>query len=318
MFLFSGIQHKVVSITDPCGPSGTDSDLDLLVVSEETKGGGLIVDAKREENNLHTLDVFQIDLVGEEATDLSQDLNAEGKISSSASRVRTLGTLIKEPNFPKQPGRSYIIGMAGGIASGKSAVVKRLEKLGAVTINCDKLGHETYLPGRTAYNKIVENFGKEVLTEDGFIDRKKLGPIVFNDKSKLELLNCIVWPEIRKLRNEIIENIENEQGGSQQVIIFEGAILFEAGWDRDANEVWCCLTPTLEAIKRIQDRDGLPEQAALKRLNSQMTNKERVSKSHVVISTQWETEFTQKQVEKAWELLQQRLELSKETHVSNL
>ena len=126
MFLFSGIQHKVVSITDPCGPSGTDSDLDLLVVSEETKGGGLIVNAKREENNLHTLDVFQIDLVGEEATDLSQDLNAEGKISSSASRVRTLGTLIKEPNFPKQPGRSYIIGMAGGIASGKSAVVKRL------------------------------------------------------------------------------------------------------------------------------------------------------------------------------------------------
>ena len=94
--------------------------------------------------------------------------------------------------------------------------------------------------------------------------------------------------------------------------------MFEAGWDRDANEVWCCLTPTLEAIKRIQDRDGLPEQAALKRLNSQMTNKERVSKSHVVISTQWETEFTQKQVEKAWELLQQRLELSKETHVSNL
>jgi len=302
-----GLNHKVVSITDPCGPSGTDDDLQLLVVSQETHKGGDVVNKKRCENNLLPLEVFIIDLIeeDEDITDLSSSLNSEGKLSSSAERVRSLGVLRKTPNGIKEDNKCYIIGMTGGIASGKSSVVKRLEKLGAYTINCDKLGHEAYLPGQIAYNKIIENFGVDVLADDKTIDRKKLGPLVFGDRKKLELLNNIVWPEIKRMRNEIIEKVE--ESGSHDIIVFEGAILFEAGWEQDAHEVWCCVIAQDEAIGRIQSRDGLSNEHALKRITSQMSNQDRVNRSHVVFCTQWEHSYTQKQVEKAWNLLHKRI-----------
>ena len=213
---------------------------------------------------------------------------------------------MKEPNFPKQ-GNCYIIGIAGGIASGKSSVVKRLEKLGAYTIDCDKLGHETYLPGQTAYNKIVEHFGKDILNDDGTVDRRKLGPIVFGNKEELNTLNSIVWPEIRKAMLNIISKVREE--GTHDVIVYEGAIIFESGWDKDANEVWCCVVPENEAVARIQERNGLSEEQARMRVASQMSNGERVGRSHVVLSTLWEPEFTQCQVEKAWKLLKERISM---------
>ena len=91
------------------------------------------------------------------------------------------------------------------------------------------------------------------------------------------------------------------------MIVYEAAIIFEAGMDKEANEVWTCVVPPSEAITRIQQRNGLTEEAARSRVNSQMGNDERVERSHVVLSTLWEPEFTQKQVEKAWNLLMKRI-----------
>jgi len=312
--LFLGIKHKVVSIIDPCGPSGTDDDLQLLLVSEETIRGGPIVNQKRTENGLNTLDIMKINVVGESPTDLSENLNSERKLSSSAGRVRKLGTLLKPPNKPRQTGSSYVIGVAGGIASGKSSIVKRLKNLGAYTVDCDILGHNAYNPGQPAYNKVLEEFGRDILMDDKTIDRRKLGPIVFSDKSKLELLNSIVWPEIHRMKQDIIEQVSKE--GKHDVVVFEGAVLFEAGWDKEANEVWSCIIPKKEAVKRIIERNGLTEEAAMKRIDSQMCNEERVQKSHVVLSTLWERNFTQKQCEKAWEQLMERLNLPLKTQCS--
>lgn len=305
LLFFLGIEHKVVPITDPCGPSGTDDDLQLLLVSEETLKGGPIVNNTRSENGLPALDVMKINLVEDSPSDLSESLNAEGKISSSAGRVRELGTLLRKPNKLLQKGKCYVIGITGGIASGKSSVVKRLAKMGAFTVDCDLLGHEAYIPGQPAYNRVVKEFGTKILKEDGTINRLKLGPIVFGDKQKLELLNSIVWPEIHRMKTEIIDKVSKE--GKHRIVVFEGAVLFEAGWEKEANEVWCCVIPRDEAVKRIVNRNGLTEEAALKRISSQMSNDERVSKSNVVLSTFWEPDFTEKQCQKAWQLLEDRL-----------
>ena len=245
----------MVPITDPCGPSGTDDDLQLLLVSEETIKGGPVVNQTRQQNGLPQLHVMNIDLVGESSTDLSESLNAEGKVSSSAARVRELGQLLREPNQPFEDGKCYVIGVTGGIASGKSSIVKRFEQMGAYTVDCDLLGHKAYNPGEVAYERVVEEFGSDILNEDGTINRRKLGPIVFADKRKLELLNSIVWPEIHRMKQDIIDQVSRE--GKHKIVVFEGAVLFEAGWDKEANEVWCCVIPKHEAVKRIMDRNKL-------------------------------------------------------------
>jgi len=299
-----GLKHKVVALTDICGPSGTDDDLQLLVASEETKKGGNIVNKTRTLNGLQTLDIELINMVEDNPNDLSDGLNKEGKVSSSAYRVRLLGSLRKEPNFPKQDD-CYIIGITGGIASGKSSIVKRLQDLGAYTIDCDKLGHEAYLPGHEAYKRIIEHFGESILNEDNTIDRKKLGPLVFGDKKELEMLNSIVWPEILQMMEDIIKKIKED--GTHNVIVYEAAIIFESGWDKRANEVWSCVVPKEEAVKRIQNRNGLSAEQAESRIAAQMENKERVQRSHVILSTLWEPKFTQCQVEKSWQLLQKRI-----------
>lgn len=300
-----GLKYKVVPLYDTCGPSGPDDDIQLLVVSEETINGGPVVNETRKQNGLQQLDVLSIDIIADDCRDVSDSVNAEDKLSSSRQRIRELGVLRKESTRAKEPGKCYVIGMTGGIASGKSSVVKRFEKLGAYTIDCDKLGHSAYLPGRTAFKLIVEEFGAEILSTEGTVDRKKLGPIVFNNKDKMKRLNEIVWPEIRQIRKEIIEKVESD--GKHDVIMFEGAVLFESGWDKDANEVWCCVIPVEEAVQRLKDRNGLSEEQAMSRIATQMTNQERVDRSHVVLSTLWEPEFTQTQVEKAWRLLNERI-----------
>lgn len=300
-----GLKYKVVPLYDTCGPSGTDDDIQLLVVSEETINGGPVVNETRKQNGLQQLDVLSIDIIADDCRDVSDSVNAEDKLSSSRQRIRELGVLRKESTRAKEPGKCYVIGMTGGIASGKSSVVKRFEKLGAYTIDCDKLGHSAYLPGRTAFKLIVEEFGEEILSTEGTVDRKKLGPIVFNNKDKMRRLNQIVWPEIRQIRKEIIEKVESD--GKHDVIMFEGAVLFESGWDKDTNEVWCCVIPVEEAVQRLKDRNGLSEEQAMSRIATQMTNQERVDRSHVVFSTLWEPEFTQTQVEKAWRLLNERI-----------
>lgn len=108
----------------------------------------------------------------------------EAKVSSSSNRIRMLGNKLKPTprswNWQEGP---YVIGLTGGIASGKSSVAKRLAHLGAVTIDCDILGHKAYEVGTTCYRKVVEEFGPHIVRdEDDSIDRRKLGSIVFNSR----------------------------------------------------------------------------------------------------------------------------------------
>ncbi|OPL20871.1 bifunctional synthase coenzyme a, partial [Mytilus galloprovincialis] len=145
-------------------------------------------------------------------------------------------------NIPSSP---YVIGLTGGIASGKSALCGRLEKLGAGIVDCDKLGHEVYLKGAPCYSTLVEQFGNEIVGENGEIQRRVLGSIVFSNPEKLQLLNKIVWPEIGKLaENKIKKHAEN----GKEIVVLEAALLLDAGWNNLVHEVWTSVVPPGEVI----------------------------------------------------------------------
>uniref|UniRef100_A0A8C3HT60 Bifunctional coenzyme A synthase n=2 Tax=Chrysemys picta bellii TaxID=8478 RepID=A0A8C3HT60_CHRPI len=295
------LRYDIVPLVDPYGPSITDPDLECIVVSEETRKGGVAVNKKRLENGLSELALHEILLV----KDLRHGENEEEKISSSSIRQRLLGTLLQPPQKgPAQPSRPYVIGLTGGTGSGKSSIARHLERLGAFLIDVDKLGHEAYAPGGPAYEQVAEEFGEDILNEDGTINRKILGAKVFGNQERLKCLTDIVWPVIAKMTKRQL-NEAADQG--KVVCVLDVAVLLEAGWTDMVHEVWMASVPEKEALRRIVARDGLSEEAARNRLQSQLSNAQRVKQSHVVLCTLWEPEATQKQVEKAWALLQQRI-----------
>ncbi|XP_033762317.1 bifunctional coenzyme A synthase-like [Pecten maximus] len=294
------ISSNVVPIYDAFGPTITNNDLQCIILSQETRKGGQMVNDERQKKGFPLMEEFVIELV----EDQHHSEYEENKISSSSFRKRLLGTVINTPQ--KKEGLMsvpFVIGLTGGIASGKSAVCKRLEGLGAVSIDCDKLGHQVYKNGLPCYDRLVEEFGSSIVGEDKEINRPALGRIVFSDPEKLKMLNSIVWPAISKLAEEKIQQFRLD---GRQVVVLEAALLLDAGWDSLVHEVWTLIIPRQEAIKRMVERNKFSEEEACKRLDSQMTNQERVNRSHVVLCTQWEYEYTQKQVEKAWSLLSDR------------
>lgn len=302
-----GLEHNVIPLLDSVGPAGTDPEYQCLVVSKETEKGGFMVNDVREKKGLNPLDVHVIDIVVEKDGELVHGKHHEidEKMSSTLERQKLLGTLLR-PGVRKERGQGqpYVIGLTGGIASGKSAVCKRLKGLGAAIISCDQLGHQAYTPGKKAYKEIIENFGSGVLTEEQTINRRALGSIVFADRTKLALLNGIVWPEIiTQAQAEILRY--GDEGF--KVCVLDAAVLLEAGWDTATDEVWVTFVPENEALSRILSRDGITQEQAANRIKSQITNEERVMKANVAICTLWEPEYTQHQVERAWKQLLERI-----------
>jgi dephospho-CoA kinase len=198
----------------------------------------------------------------------------------------------------------YAIGLTGGIASGKSTVVQMLEQKGAALLSADAVGHEVYEPGRPAWHEIVDAFGRQVVAEDGTIDRKKLGAVVFSDPRQLQKLNAITHPRIKEMMRE---KLNEERGRGTQVVVLEAALLFDAGWDDLTDEVWVTVAPPEVAAGRTAERSALSVEEALSRIRAQMSNEERIARSQVVIDTDCPLEVTRRQVDKEWERLMERL-----------
>src|SRR3990170_4122158 len=102
----------------------------------------------------------------------------------------------------------YVVGLTGGIGSGKSAVAEMLMEKGAVVLSADQVGHEVYRPGGPAWKEIVDAFGGEVVAADGTIDRKRLGAIVFADPETLKRLNAITHPRMKELMREKLAELK--------------------------------------------------------------------------------------------------------------
>ncbi|KAK7598241.1 hypothetical protein V9T40_006476 [Parthenolecanium corni] len=292
------LDYDIIQLTDIYGPTKTDPSCELLVISEDTRRGAEKINEYRESVGLNKLLIHSIDLI--EAPKESND--EEDKISSSNIRRRMLGTLLRPPQpRPNLPTRPYIIGLTGGIASGKSSISEHLQSFGCGYINCDILAHKAYEAGSAGHKFIKETFGFGVLNEDGSVNRKELAAVVFSDNEQLNKLNMGLWPLTLEAVKKEISAINNE------VVVIEAALLIQANWVEECHEIWSCIIPPDEAVKRLRTRNKLSVEEAQLRLNSQPKNQEYVTHSNVVFCTLWQPTYTRKQVEKAWKLLQERL-----------
>lgn len=296
---------NIVPISDPFGPAIVDETINAIVVSEETIPGGKKINEIRKSKGLIELDMLHIDLI--QASNKEVNLE-ENKISSSTSRLRKLGTLICEPNMSLHnsiPFPPYLIGLTGGIASGKSGIANELAKLGAGIIDSDKLAHSSYEKGSETYKQIIAEFGSDIIDgESQQINRRKLGEKVFSNPQAKSKLETIVWPATRKLVENEIRRLNVQE--KKNVIVIEAAQLIEAKWSERIHQIWVTFVPEGEAIKRMIERNGLTADEAKKRVTAQMSNKERLTHANVIFCTLWDRTFTHQQVLKAWDMLHKK------------
>lgn len=188
-----------------------------------------------------------------------------------------------------------ILGLTGGIASGKTTVAQLLIELGAQLIEADDIGRQVVEPGTVGLGRVVEAFGPEVLAGDGTLKRKVLGSIVFGDKEKLALLNSILHP----LMEDEMEKQSKELSARGHVVL-SAAILFEAGWERLVEKVIVTSVDEKTQVARLMDRDGLTREEAQRRIDSQLPQEQIIKRADYVIDTSLPFADVKKQVEKIW------------------
>ncbi len=200
----------------------------------------------------------------------------------------------------------YVIGLTGGIGSGKSTVAAMLAQKGAVVLNADQLGWEVYQPGGPAYEPLIKAFGQEIIAADGSVDRKKLGALVFADPEARQRLNAITHPHIMESLRQRLGELAAK---GTQVAVIEAALLLEAGWDALADEIWVTVAPPEVVVERLSRDKGLSRQEALARIGAQLSNEERTRRARVVIDTDCPLAQTRRIVEREWRALQARCQL---------
>jgi len=200
----------------------------------------------------------------------------------------------------KQP---CVIGLTGGIASGKSTVCELLGLYGARVVNADKLGHQCYKPGSACLRQVLAAFGDHLLLEDGTLNRTALGQIVFGDKEQLQRLNEIVWPHIGKL---LQDDIDAHKSNNDSVLVVEAAVMMEAQWTDGYDEIWVTYVSPETARARLVIRNNISASDADSRIASQLSNEQRLLKADVKICNDGSSAELTAQVEAAWSALQSR------------
>ncbi len=209
-----------------------------------------------------------------------------------------------------------VIGITGGIGSGKSTASQILGELGAEVIDADQVGHKIYLPDTPGWREIVEAYGDDVLAPDRTIDRSKIGPIVFADpkadRSKigpivfadpkaLETLNKITHGKIFSFIQGQIDYIRQKQ--LTNIVVVEAAILLEAGWQSLVKRLWVVAASIEVVIDRLQTYKNFTEEQARARIAAQLSNEERIAQADKVIWNNHGLAELRQAVEEAWQSL---------------
>ncbi len=193
-----------------------------------------------------------------------------------------------------------VIGLTGGIGTGKSTVSRFLAELGAIIIDADKVGHEAFRPDTQAWHEVVAAFGREVLTPTGEIDRKKLGEMVFSNPESLSRLNRIMHPRMYDMMKARIE--EYRRQGADMVVL-EAAVLIEANWTSLVDEVWVTVAPENVVLKRLKEQRGLVNNQTLARIRSQLSSEDRIKHADVVINNDSGPDQLKTKVKELWKKL---------------
>ncbi|RST76347.1 dephospho-CoA kinase [Siminovitchia acidinfaciens] len=189
---------------------------------------------------------------------------------------------------------AFIVGLTGGIASGKSTVSKLLEKRGFTIVDADIAARKVVEPGESAYSEIVEAFGKEILLKDGTLDRDKLGSIVFQNEEERQKLNGIVHPAVRKKMKEWQE--EAIKAGKQTVVL-DIPLLYESKLTHLVEKVIVVYVNEETQLKRLMERNEFTEDEAKSRISSQMPLREKLELADAVLDNNGTIEETEKQLD---------------------
>lgn len=187
---------------------------------------------------------------------------------------------------------TVIVGLTGGIAMGKTTISQFLKSKAIPVVDADQIAHEILTVDEVKV-KLMDTFGESILDKNQNIDRRKLGPIVFNDQRQLEKLNIIVQPYIR---TEIVRQLDTFS--ASKVVVLDAPVLFEQGYEKMVDYLMVIKTSAQIQVERLMQRDSLNEIDAQKRIQAQLPIEEKVKKADIVIDTSGTIEETRSQVVK--------------------
>ncbi|MFS1517655.1 dephospho-CoA kinase [Bacillus sp. SCS-151] len=190
---------------------------------------------------------------------------------------------------------TLIIGLTGGIASGKSTVAKMLEKLGFPIVDADIIAREVVTAGESAYKKIIATFGEKVTQPNGELDREKLGNIIFHDEEKRQQLNSIVHPAVRK---KMFERMDEYMKQGLQVVILDIPLLFESKLTDMVDKTLLVYVDPDVQLHRLMQRNNYLKHEAEARINSQMPLKDKISLASAVLNNNGSILNTEEQLHK--------------------
>lgn len=194
-----------------------------------------------------------------------------------------------------------LIGLTGGIASGKSTIAKRLAELGAVHIDADQLSREVVEPGTPGLEAIAERFGNDVIAEDGSLDRAALGAVIFADRAAREHLNAIVHPAVRELGQKRI--VAARDADADAIIVYDVPLLVESRNPYSFDRIVVASASRETRLGRLIDARGMDPDEAARRIDAQATEDERLAIADVVIDTDGTLEHTLAQADTLWQSL---------------
>jgi dephospho-CoA kinase len=199
-----------------------------------------------------------------------------------------------------------LVGLTGGIASGKSLVARVFKDLGAHLVDADRIVHDLLDAGQKAGQEVLDYFGKELLLPDGRIDRRKLGEIVFNDGEKRSWLNRCLHPRVFEAYQAQVRQVHSRSPGA--IVVLDAALLIETGYHRKMDRVVVVYAEPEQQLERLISRDLFTKEEALARIQSQMPLAEKRGHADYVIDNTGSRENTEQQARKVYARLKQDAE----------
>ncbi len=175
-----------------------------------------------------------------------------------------------------------VIGLTGGIGSGKSTVARFLKELGAIIVDADTIGHQALEPGSEVWERVVHAFGQQIVADDGTIDRTRLGKLVFGDDAARAELNRIMHPPMLAMVKARLDRYRRQ---GAKIVVLEAPLLLEAGWQSLVDEVWVTVAEENTVLERTGERSGLSADEVRARIRSQLCPEERMQSADIVINT---------------------------------
>ena len=175
-----------------------------------------------------------------------------------------------------------LVGLTGGVATGKSTVAKMFRQCGAIVIDADELAHEVVKPGKPAWRQIVKTFGKTILNPDRTLNRRELGAVVFGNRVKLRQLEHIIHPRVAREQARLTK--QAAQNDPHAVVVYDVPLLFEAGINKRVDKIIVVTADRKTQIARLEKRNGLSRDEAIRRIRNQMPLAKKIQQADHVLS----------------------------------